>query len=54
MPSAETEALVTKQQELLVETYGDKGRQILADAQAYADGINAYWRPTTSTSRRRR
>ena len=53
VPSAETEALVTQQQKLLVDTYGDKGRQILADAQAYADGINAYSKPTTSTSRRR-
>jgi hypothetical protein len=43
VPSPETEALVTRQKELLVETYGDKGRQILADAQAYADGVNAYW-----------
>jgi hypothetical protein len=42
VPSPEAEALVTAQQDLLVETYGDKGRQILADAQAYADGINAY------------
>jgi Penicillin amidase len=41
-PSASTEALVTRQRKLLVSTYGDKGRQILADAQAYADGINAY------------
>ena len=44
VPSPETEELVTRQRELLVETYGDKGRQILADAQAYADGINAYFR----------
>jgi acyl-homoserine lactone acylase PvdQ len=42
VPSAETEALVTRQRHLLVETYGDKGRQIIADAQAYADGINAF------------
>jgi penicillin amidase len=44
VPSPEAEALVTEQQELLVKTYGAKGRQVLADAQAYADGINAYWR----------
>jgi acyl-homoserine lactone acylase PvdQ len=43
VPSPETEALVTRQRELLVERFGDKGRQILADAQAYADGMNAYW-----------
>ena len=43
VPSAATEALVTAQQDLLVKTYGDKGREILADAQAEADGMNAYW-----------
>ena len=42
VPSAAAEALVTKQKDLLVRTYGAKGRQIIADAQAYADGINAY------------
>jgi len=40
--SPETEALVSAQKKLLVQTYGDKGRQIIADAQAYADGVNAY------------
>jgi len=44
VPSAETEALVTRQRELLVETHGAKGRQIIADAQASADGVNAYWK----------
>ena len=34
---------------LLVKTYGDKGRQILADAQAYADGVNAYWKANNIT-----
>ena len=42
VPSAYTEGLVTAQQKLLVQTYGAKGQQILDDAQAYADGINAY------------
>jgi acyl-homoserine lactone acylase PvdQ len=42
-PSAATEALVTEQQELIVDEYGKKGREIIRDAQAYADGINAYW-----------
>jgi penicillin amidase len=42
-PSAEAEALVTQQAQLLIDTYGDKGREIISDAQAYADGINAYW-----------
>jgi acyl-homoserine lactone acylase PvdQ len=43
VPSVATEQLVSDQVDLLVETYGDKGRQIVADAQAEADGINAYW-----------
>ncbi|MGH9232106.1 MAG: penicillin acylase family protein [Acidimicrobiales bacterium] len=43
VPSAATEQLVSDQVDLLVEIYGDKGRQIIADAQAEADGINAYW-----------
>ena len=42
VPSPQAEALVTKQRKLLVKTYGAKGRQIIADAQAYADGVNAY------------
>src|SRR5215213_4958373 len=42
VPSAATEELVTKQQQLLVDTFGADGQQILADAQAYADGVNAY------------
>jgi Penicillin amidase len=50
VPSPETEALVTKQQELLVETYGDKGREILRDVQAYADGINAWDEAHNNTS----
>src|SRR5690606_27638472 len=41
-PSAATEQLLEEQKQLLVDTYGDKGRQILADAQAEADGVNAY------------
>ena len=42
-PSAATEALVTAQVQLLIKTYGSEGKQIVADAQAYADGVNAYW-----------
>ena len=41
-PSAATEALVTKQRRLLVREYGKKGREIVSDAKAYADGVNAY------------
>jgi len=43
VPSAATEQLVTDQVELLVEEYGDAGQQVIDDAQAYADGINAFW-----------
>jgi hypothetical protein len=50
VPSPEAEALVTAQKQLLVDTYGDKGRQILADAQAYADGVNAQWKATNNPS----
>ncbi len=42
IPSAATEQLVTDQVNLIVELYGDEGRQIIAEAQAYADGYNAY------------
>lgn len=49
-PSPQAEALVTRQRELIVRTYGAKGRQIIADAQAYADGINAYWKATGNTA----
>jgi len=49
VPSAQAEALVTAQQDLIIQTYGDKGREIIADAQAEADGINAYWHATGVT-----
>ncbi|MDZ7785341.1 MAG: penicillin acylase family protein [Halioglobus sp.] len=42
VPSAEAEQLVSDQVDLLVEEFGDEGRQIIADAQAYADGVNAF------------
>ncbi len=42
-PSAATEQLVSDQVQLLVDTYGAEGEEIIADAQAYADGMNAYW-----------
>ena len=41
-PSAEAEALVTEQVRLLETEYGDEGREVISDAKAYADGINAY------------
>ena len=42
VPSAATEQLVTDQVQLIRDTYGDEGDEILADAQAYVDGVNAY------------
>jgi hypothetical protein len=42
VPSAEAEALVTQEVQLVIDTYGLKGAEIIADAQAYADGLNAY------------
>ena len=41
-PSAATEQLVTDQVALLVEEYGELGEQIVADAEAYVAGYNAY------------
>jgi hypothetical protein len=43
VPSAATEQLVTEQVQLLIDTFGEEGEQIVADAQAYADGLTAYW-----------
>ena len=43
VPSAEAEALVDEQVQLILDTYGDEGQQIIDDAQAYADGLTAYW-----------
>lgn len=42
-PSDATEALVDAQLDLLIDSFGDEGQQIVDDASAYADGINAYW-----------
>ncbi len=42
IPSAATEQLVTDQLALIVAEYGAEGEEILSDAQAYADGMNAY------------
>ncbi len=49
VPSVETEALVSKQVQLLIDTYGNKGREIIADAQAEADGANAYLKANNIT-----
>jgi acyl-homoserine lactone acylase PvdQ len=42
VPSAAAEQLVTDQVELIRETFGEEGEEIIADAQAYVDGVNAY------------
>lgn len=41
-PSEAAEQLVTDQVQLIIDTYGEEGEEIIADAQAYADGLNAY------------
>lgn len=43
VPSEATEQLVSDQVQLIVDTYGDEGEAIVADLQAYADGLNAYY-----------
>lgn len=43
VPSEAAEQLVSDQVQLILDTYGDEGAEIIADAQAYADGMNAYW-----------
>ncbi len=43
VPSAAAEQLVTDQIQVILDTYGEEGEEIIADAQAYADGLNAYW-----------
>jgi len=43
VPSEAAEQLVSDQVDLLVETYGEEGEEILADLRAYADGLNAYY-----------
>jgi hypothetical protein len=42
-PSDATERLVTDQVQLILDTYGAEGEELIADAQAYADGLTAYW-----------
>jgi acyl-homoserine lactone acylase PvdQ len=43
VPSAASEALLDEQVQLIIDTYGDKGRELIADLQAEADGITAYF-----------
>ncbi|MDH4169640.1 MAG: penicillin acylase family protein [Acidimicrobiia bacterium] len=43
VPSAAVEQMVTDQIQLILDTYAEEGEEIISDAQAYADGVNAYW-----------
>lgn len=43
VPSEAADALVSDQVDLLLETYGEEGEEIVADLQAYADGITAFY-----------
>lgn len=43
IPSAATEQLVTDQIQVILDEYGEEGVEIISDAQAYADGLTAYW-----------
>lgn len=42
VPSEEAEALVSEQVQLMLDTYGEEGEELLADIEAYVDGANAY------------
>jgi acyl-homoserine lactone acylase PvdQ len=44
VPSAAAERMITRQRKLIVRQYGAKGRQMLRDFAAFADGVNAAWR----------
>src|SRR5437870_6852192 len=49
VPSAAAEQLVTDQIDLIKRTYGARGDEMLADMQAEADGITAYFRAHGNT-----
>ncbi len=46
LPSKQAEDLVTSEQQKLVAAYGAKGQQMLADFDAYAEGVTAGFRHT--------
>ena len=52
VPSVATEQIITDQVDLLVEEYGDKGREIIADAQAEGRRDERTGRRRGPTSRR--
>ena len=49
VPSAATEQLLTDQVQLIIDTYGNKGREMIAEMQAEADGMTAFFRASGST-----
>jgi len=42
VPSEATEKLVADQVQLILDTYGEEGEEIVSDIEAYTDGANAY------------
>jgi len=42
VPSEATEQLVADQVQVILDTYGEEGEEIIADIDAYTDGANAY------------
>ncbi len=42
VPSAAAEQLVTDQVQVILDTYGEQGEEIIADVEAYVAGANAY------------
>ena len=50
-PSAATEQLVTDQIQVILDEYGEEGEEIISDAQAYADGVTAYYEANDIDSR---
>jgi acyl-homoserine lactone acylase PvdQ len=49
VPSAQTEQYLTQEQSVIADA-GPKGRQVLADVDAYVAGINAYYRQTHNSA----
>ncbi len=49
VPSVATEQLITDQVQLIIDTYGDKGREMIREMQAEADGMTAFFRASGST-----
>ena len=50
-PSAQTEQFLDSQRVSLLAEFGDRGRKVLADVDAYLEGLNAYYRSTGNPAR---